>query len=81
MKDRKYSIRSHPLKWDELKNDVERSGMDNPDIWIEDLRRYGPCSGVERCVVCTDEDTDGVEASFSTLLDTRNNRVVIRHHY
>jgi len=72
---------SHPLKWTTLKEAVECSGMENPDIWIEDLRRYGPCSGVERTVVCKDEDTDGVPASFSTIRDAKNNRIVIRHHY
>ena len=73
--------RSHPLKWGFLVHCIENSGMENPDIWIEDLRRYGPCIGVERFVVCKDEDTDGVEASFSVITDIKNNRVIIRHHF
>lgn len=77
----KDQLKSHPLKWATLKDAVERSGMKDPDIWIEDLRRYGPCRGVERTVVCKSEDTDGVEASFSTLIDVANNRIVIRHHF
>ena len=77
----KDQFKSHPLKWTTLKDAVERSGIENPDIWIEDLRRYGPCTGVDRTVVCKDEDTDGVEASFSTITDVANNRIVIRHHY
>lgn len=72
---------SHPLKWKYLVETVNRSGLENPDIWIEDVRRYGPCVGVERTVVCGDEDTDGIEASFSTIVDKANNRIIIRHHY
>jgi len=72
---------SHPLKWKELVDQVERMSGENPDVWIEDLRRYGPCQGVERTVVCEDEDTDGVEASFSVIHDKSNNRIVIRHHF
>jgi len=72
---------SHPLKWAYLVDCVARSGMENPDVWIEDLRRYGPCQGVERTVVSKDEDTDGVEASFSVIKDIEKNRIVIRHHY
>lgn len=74
-------IKSHPLKWTSLKDAVERSGMDDPDVWIEDLRRYGPCADVESAIVCEDEDTDGVEASFSTIIDVLKNRIVIRHHF
>lgn len=77
----KDQLKSHPLKWTTLKDTVERSGLKNPDIWIEDLRRYGPCIGVERAVVYEPEGTDGVEASFSTIIDAANNRIVIRHHH
>ena len=73
--------KTHPLKWSSLLEDVQRSGMEDPDIWIEDLRRYGPIKGVERTVVDMGEDTDGVEASFSVIVDAANNRIVIRHHY
>ena len=78
-------FKSHPLKWSTLQESVERSGMINPDIWIEDLRRYGACSinGVEEkpTIVSKDEETDALEASFSTIADVENNRIVIRHHY
>lgn len=73
---------SHPLKWRYLKYLVEESGMEDPDVWIEDLRRYGPCSSIEgTTLVCESEDTDGVEASFSVIPDVDNNRIIIRHHY
>lgn len=75
----------HPLKWRFLLNEVERSDMEDPDVWIEDLRRYGACmtDGKENepILVCKDEDTDGVEASFSVITDKKNNRIIIRHHY
>lgn len=34
----KDQLKSHPLKWATLKDAVERSGMKDPDIWIEDDR-------------------------------------------
>lgn len=76
---------SHPLKWRYLVACVERSGLEDPDVWIEDLRRYGACrtdgKEIKTILVCKDEDTDGVEASFSTITDKKNNRIIIRHHY
>lgn len=78
-------FKSHPLKWETLRDTIERSGLENPDIWIEDLRRYGACVGkdgeVKPTIVCEEEDTDAVEASFSTITDKKNNRIIIRHHY
>ena len=74
---------SHPLKWVELVKQVRfyfgENG--NPDIWIEDIRRCGPCVGVEPEIVCKDEDTDGIEASFSVIHDKGKNRITIRHHF
>jgi len=82
MTDKTEQFQSHPLKWKALVEAVERSGMENPDIWIEDLRRYGPCSGVEpETLVCGCEETDMVEASFSVIRQPRHNRIIIRHHY
>jgi len=76
---------SHPLKWKFLLDTVEKSGLINPDVWIEDLRRYGAChqngQEVQPEVVCIDEDTDGVEASFSVITNREKNRIIIRHHY
>lgn len=74
-------ILTHPLKWSDLKESVERFELENPDIWIEDVSRYGPCSGVKAELVCQDEDTDAIEASFSTIFDKKNNRIIIRHHF
>ena len=79
--------RSHPLKWEYLAQTVEESGMVNPDVWIEDLRRVGACrssiNGAEESptIVCESENTDGLEASFSTICDMKNNRIIIRHHF
>lgn len=72
---------SHPLKWRFLVECVTNSGLNDPDIWIEDLGEYGPCIGVGKTVVCADEGTYGVEASFSVITDRANNRIIIRHHY
>ena len=72
---------SHPLKWEYLKQIVEERGLINPDIWIEDLRNYGPCIGVKTTVVCESEGTEGVEASFSVISDKKHNRIIIRHHF
>lgn len=74
-------FRSHPLKWSDLKRQVEQSGMEDPDIWIEDCSRYGRCVDVVPEMVCEEEDTDAIEASFSPICDTRVNRVTIRHHF
>jgi hypothetical protein len=77
--------RTHPLKWSDLIESVERSGMKNPDVWIEDLRRYGACSingeEVKAETWCKHDETDCLEASFSTAVDIKNNRIIIRHHY
>ncbi len=74
---------SHPLKWEFLVDAVRRSGLTNPDVWIEDLRRYGPCrDGGDFCEPdVVGDDTDALEASFSTIIDENNNRIIIRHHY
>lgn len=72
---------SHPLKWAYLVDTVVRSGLDNPDIWIEDIREYGPCTPEKVECVCKSEGTNGIEASFSTITDREKNRIVIRHHY
>lgn len=81
----KNQFRSHPLKWSTLLETVERSGMKDPDIWIEDVRNYGPCringEPTKAEVVCKDEGTEAIEASFSVISDAKNNRIVIRHHY
>ena len=74
---------SHPLKWAWLVDRIERSGMENPDIWIEDVREYGPALGVEP--VRYDYDgamppTDAIEASACMTFDKKNNRVIICHH-
>jgi len=75
---------SHPLKWEWLVDTVERSGMENPDVYIEDFREYGPAQP-ENVVVINggniEPDTHCVEASFSVICDIKNNRIVIRNHY
>ncbi len=80
---------SHPLKWEYLKEQIEGSGLDNPDIWIEDLIPVGRCSiggkEIEAVPVCTwasgRVENYGVEASFATVIDKKNNRIIICHHY
>lgn len=79
---------SHPLKWAELVHQVEtESEMENPDVWIEDIRRNGPCltdgEPQKPDMVCEDsnDETDCIEASFSVIHDRKNNRIIIRHHY
>lgn len=73
---------SHPLQWKTLVEAVERSGLKNPDIWIEDVRRYGPCLGVERTTIGDEQDeTDIIEASFSVITYKKLNRIIICHHF
>lgn len=74
---------SHPLKWAWLVECVERSGMDNPDVWIEDVRDYGPCVGVTPYRYeygGSIPPTDAIEGSACTTFDKENNRIVICHH-
>ena len=71
--------RSHPLKWKELVYQVESISGDNPDVWIEELSKCNKLHEPE--LVCKDEDTYAVMASFSVIHDKKNNRITIRHHY
>lgn len=74
--------RSHPLKWGHLVDWVVRhSTMDNPDVWIEDLRHYGPPGNTEAELVDPHEGTMAVPASFSVIADPKHNRIIIRTHY
>ena len=78
-----YQPTSHPLKWAWLVKQMQDSGMDNPDIWIEDVSDYGPCSDVvpERIEYGYHmPPTDCIEASACTTFDRDNNRVIICHH-
>ena len=75
---------SHPLKWEELVHQVETmTDMDNPDIWIQDIRKCGPCTPEKTDTVCTGkmDETDCIEASVSVIHDHKNNRIIIRHHF
>lgn len=70
------------LKWSALVAAVEYSGMENPDIWIEDLNKVGT-SCVEGVPTESEQvaDTYAIQASFATIIDVKKNRIVICHHY
>jgi hypothetical protein len=77
-------MNSHPLKWKYLIETVERSGLEDPDICIEDLRENGPCTPENPIIISGgpyEHDTNAVEASFSVITDIKNNRIIIRNHY
>ena len=78
---------SHPLKWKYLLDNVKRCGLENPDVYIEDVRRYGPCQRDGGPISATtlkldmSEEVDYLEASFSTIINVKKNFIIIRHHY
>lgn len=78
--------RSHPLRWKDLLETVQNSGMENPDVYIEDLRRYGPARKNGKPIDAENmyldgEDVDYIHASFSVIRSPRQNLIIIRHHY
>lgn len=78
---------SHPLKWAELVHQVAQYSGPNPDVWIEDVRRKGPCridgkpEEPDTVGKDTNDETDCLPASFSVIHDNANNRIIIRVHY
>lgn len=78
-------MKTHPLKWLDLVDNVneyikEHKLGENPDVWIEDITNCGPCSPAPTNTY-VNEDTEALEASFATILDFTNNRIIIKHHF